>query len=158
MLDRFLDEATGLGGRLGVLLVQLAPKLAFDAEVAARFFDELHARIATPVALEPRNASWFAPEMDEWLARHRIARLAADPARVAGADEAGGWDGLVYYRWHGSPRIYSSSYGDAALAALRRRLDASRAAGADAWCIFDNTASGAAFGNALALTAPPENH
>jgi uncharacterized protein YecE (DUF72 family) len=153
MLDRFLDEVTGLGDRLGVLLVQLAPKLAFDAEVAGRFFGELHARIATPVALEPRNASWFAPEMDEWLARHRIARVAADPPRVAGADEAGGWDGLVYYRWHGSPRIYSSSYGDAALAGLRRRLDESSKRGAETWCIFDNTASGAAFRNALALNA-----
>jgi uncharacterized protein YecE (DUF72 family) len=142
---------TGLGGKLGVLLVQLPPNLAFDEQVADKFFKDLHARIATPVALEPRNASWFAPELNDWLAKRHVARVAADPARMEGAVEPGGWEGLVYYRWHGSPRIYYSKYDEAALAALRLRLDKSRQRGAEAWCIFDNTASGAAFGNALTL-------
>src|ERR1700733_604079 len=30
LLDRFVSEVTGLGDRLGVLLVQLPPQLAFD--------------------------------------------------------------------------------------------------------------------------------
>jgi uncharacterized protein YecE (DUF72 family) len=151
MLGRFLDEVTGLGDRLGVLLVQLPPKLAFDEQAAGRFFGDLRTRIATPVALEPRNASCFAQDMGEWLAEHRIARVAADPPRMPGAGEPGGWTGLAYYRWHGSPRIYYSRYDDAALAALRRRLD--EKVGAETWCIFDNTASGAAFGNARALAS-----
>jgi uncharacterized protein YecE (DUF72 family) len=75
MLDRFLDEVTGLGDRLGVLLVQLPPKLAFDEPAAGRFFADLQARIVTPVALEPRNASWFSPDLEGWLAQHRIARI-----------------------------------------------------------------------------------
>jgi uncharacterized protein YecE (DUF72 family) len=151
MLDRFVGEVAGLGDKLGVLLVQLPPKLAFDEQVAGRFFDGLRARIAAPVALELRNASWFAPDMDEWLAEHRIARVASDPARVPEAAEPGGWNGLVYYRWHGSPRTYYSKYDDAALTALQRRLDVSLRSNARAWCIFDNTASGSAFGNALIL-------
>lgn len=152
MLDRFLEEVTGLGDRLGILLVQLPPKLAFDEQTAGGFFDNLHARIATPVALEPRNVSWFAPGMDAWLAERKVVRAAADPAKIDGAGEPGGWSGLVYYRWHGSPRIYYSTYDDAALAALKLRLDQSLKTGAAAWCIFDNTASGAAFGNALTLS------
>jgi uncharacterized protein YecE (DUF72 family) len=153
MLDRFIAEVNGLGDKLGVLLVQLPPKLAFDEQIAGRFFQNLQARIATPIALEPRNASWFAPDMDAWLAAHRVARVAADPARVDGSEAPGGWDGLVYYRWHGAPKIYYSNYDDAALAALRLRLDKGVERGAQAWCIFDNTASGAAFGNALTLTS-----
>ena len=153
MLDRFIAEVTGLGEKLGVLLVQLPPKLSFDEQIAGRFFQSLQARIATPVALEPRNASWFAPGMDGWLAEHRVARVAADPARVDGAEAPGGWNGLVYYRWHGSPKIYYSNYDDTALAALRLRLDKSVERGAQAWCIFDNTASAAAFGNALTLAS-----
>jgi uncharacterized protein YecE (DUF72 family) len=75
MLDRFLDEVIGLGDRLGVLLLQLPPKLAFDEPAAGRFFADLQARIVTPVALEPRNASWFSPDLEGWLAQHRIARI-----------------------------------------------------------------------------------
>jgi uncharacterized protein YecE (DUF72 family) len=35
MLDRFIAEVTGLGDKLGVLLVQLPPKLAFDEHILA---------------------------------------------------------------------------------------------------------------------------
>ena len=33
----------------------------------------------------------------------RVARVAADPAKVPAAAEPGGWRGLAYYRLHGSP-------------------------------------------------------
>jgi uncharacterized protein YecE (DUF72 family) len=151
LLDRFLGEATGLGCKLGVLLVQLPPKSVFKKRIAGAFFRDLRARTSTNVALEPRHASWFAPDVDGWLAKRRIARVAADPARVAGAGEPGGWNKLAYYRWHGSPRMYYSDYSAAALAKLRRRLADDRARGASVWCIFDNTTSGAALGNALEL-------
>jgi uncharacterized protein YecE (DUF72 family) len=153
LLDRFVTEVTGLGDKLGVLLVQLPPKLKFEKRVADRFFRNLRQRFDVPVACEPRHASWFTAGIDDWLAERRIARVAADPAPVAGAGEPGGWNGLAYYRWHGSPRIYYSDYDDAALAALRKRLDAQRNQGVPTWCILDNTALGAALGNALALTA-----
>lgn len=150
LLDRFVDDVIGLGDKLGVLLVQLPPKSALSKRIADRFFRDLRARIDTDVVLEPRHASWFAPDVDDWLTNRRIARVAADPARIAGADEPGGWNRLAYYRWHGSPRIYYSDYGAAALKALKRRLE-HRARESSTWCIFDNTASGAALGNALTL-------
>jgi uncharacterized protein YecE (DUF72 family) len=152
LLDGFVAEVTGLGDRLGVLLVQLPPKFGFDRRVADRFFDDLRQRLDVPVACEPRHPSWFTPDVNEWLAERRIARVAADPAPVPDAGEPGGWNGLAYYRWHGSPRIYYSDYDEAALAALAKRLDAQRQHGIPAWCILDNTALGAALGNALALT------
>jgi uncharacterized protein YecE (DUF72 family) len=151
LLDRFVDEVTGLGDKLGALLVQLPPKSALSKRVADRFFRDLRVRIDTDVVLEPRHASWFAPDVDDWLAKRRVARVAADPARIAGAGEPGGWNKLAYYRWHGSPRIYYSDYGAAALAALKRRLEDNWSRASSVWCIFDNTASGAALGNALTL-------
>jgi uncharacterized protein YecE (DUF72 family) len=150
MLDRFVEEVTGLGDKLAVLLVQLPPRSALSKRIANGFFRALRARIDTDVVLEPRHASWFAPDVDDWLAKRRIARVAADPARVAGAGEPGGWSKLAYYRWHGSPRIYYSDYGAAALKGLKRRLE-DRARESSTWCIFDNTTSGAALGNALTL-------
>jgi len=103
LLDRFAAEVTGLGDKLAILLVQLPPKFVRDELVADRFLNDLRARLDVPVALEPRNASWFTPDADRWLAERRIARVAADPAKPDGAGEPGGWRGLAYYRQHGAP-------------------------------------------------------
>jgi uncharacterized protein YecE (DUF72 family) len=152
LLDRFAMEVTGLRDRLGILLVQLPPKAAFSEEVAERFFCELRSRFDAPIAIEPRHSSWFERAVNDWLAARQITRVAADPAPVSGANTPGGWDGIVYFRWHGSPNIYFSNYDAAALTALKRRLDQECSRGVPTWCIFDNTASGAALGNALMLT------
>jgi uncharacterized protein YecE (DUF72 family) len=55
-----------------------------------------------------------------------------------------------YLRLHGRPRVYYSSYSPQYLADLAADLKAA-ADGADAWCIFDNTASAAAWPNAIQL-------
>lgn len=149
MLAAFLEEARLLGDKLGPILVQMAPSHAFEPEVAAAFFAELRSQHDGPVACEPRHASWFEDEADGLLAEHRVARVAADPARHPKAGVPGGWPGLAYWRWHGSPRMYWSAYDEAALAGLAADMRAHPAA--DRWAIFDNTTSGAAAGDALTL-------
>ena len=150
-LDAFLAEVRGLGESLQCLLVQLPPSLAFEIPVADAFVTALRERHAGPVALEPRHASWFSPEVDAWLAGRRVARVLADPVRHDAGRVPGGWPGLVYLRLHGSPRVYYSSYDDAVLQALALRMREAADRGADVWCIFDNTAGQAAAGNALTL-------
>lgn len=148
-ITAFATETASLGGKRGAILVQLPPSLAFDAAVAAAFLDAVRPAVgATPVVCEPRHASWFAGEADALLARHRIARVAADPPPAPGADEPGGWPGLRYVRLHGSPRVYWSRYD---MATIARIGDTARASAADSWIVFDNTASGAAIENALEL-------
>jgi uncharacterized protein YecE (DUF72 family) len=149
-IDRFLQETSGLGSKLAVFLVQFPPGKAYDAEAARRLFDALQASTSVALAFEPRHPSWFSGEVDRWLAERRISRVAADPSRAEGADEPGGWRGLQYVRLHGSPRIYYSAYDKCFLRALGERLVA-MVATSDAWCIFDNTAQGAAMENALDL-------
>jgi uncharacterized protein YecE (DUF72 family) len=151
-LEAFLVEAGGLGDALAVLLVQLPPSLAFDPVVAGDFLAALRERWSGGVACEPRHASWFEPEAEALLVGHRVARVAADPAVVPAAAEPGGWSGLAYLRLHGSPRTYHSSYDPAALARLDARLrDLAGGEARQVWCMFDNTASGAALDNALAI-------
>ena len=150
LLDRFLDEVHGLGGKLGALLIQLPPHLGYDATTAARFLQALRCRTDASLVIEPRNADWFTPEAEALLVANSVARVAADPARVPDASEPGGWPGLVYWRLHGSPRIYYSDYEEAYLARLAIRIAASRKI--TTWCMFDNTAAGHALGNALAMT------
>ncbi len=149
LLDRFLLEVGGLGTKLGPLLVQLPPSLAFEPGVSDRFLEDLRGRVRGNIVCEPRHASWFTGVVEKRLADLRIARVAADPAPVAGAGEAGGWRGFSYYRLHGSPRIYHSRYSQEALVNTAKRIAESAAAGAETWCIFDNTASFAATGDAL---------
>ncbi len=150
-LDAFLAEVGHLREKLGCLLVQLPPSLAFDTAVAGAFFAALRDRFDGAVACEPRHLSWFTTEVDQRLAAQRIARVAADPARVPAAAEPGGWSGLRYHRLHGSPRMYYSPYPEDYLDRLAAQLTAEATAGAPAWCVFDNTAAGAATRNGLWL-------
>jgi uncharacterized protein YecE (DUF72 family) len=149
-LRHLLDETSGLGAKRGPLLVQLPPSHAFDARVVGRFFELVRRLHDGPVACEPRHPTWFTARVDRLLAEFRVARAAADPARVPAAAEPGGWSGLVYYRLHGSPRTYWSRYDDAFIAGLGQALRAGPA-DREAWCMFDNTASGAALENAFGL-------
>jgi uncharacterized protein YecE (DUF72 family) len=149
-VDRFLSEIRALGDKLGPLLVQLPPTLRFDAKVAQAFFTLLRARFSGDVVCEPRHASWFTDEAERMLLAAKVARVAADPAPVPAVGLPGGWPGLVYERLHGSPEMYISAYSDAELEALTQRLRAA-AQTVPTWCIFDNTALGAATANALDL-------
>lgn len=150
-MSRFADEIAGLGQRLGGVLVQLPPSLAFDARTANAFFAMLRRRTVAPVACEPRHASWFEPRVDAIWMRYDIARVAADPARIPEAAQPGGEGRWAYWRWHGSPRMYYDSYDDGRLSALAAALrDAARPKHVP-WCIFDNTAAGHAIANAARL-------
>lgn len=152
VLERFLEEVGGLGNKLGALLVQLPPSLAFDARVAARFLRGLRRRIDAPLACEPRHPSWGTRRAEDLLVDCAVTRVAADPAPWPGADEPGGWRGLAYFRWHGQPRKYYSNYDDGRLARLRQQLAVAAEEGAaELWSIFDNTVLGCALGNALAV-------
>lgn len=155
LLDAFLGEVVGLGERLGVVLVQLPPSFAYDETIATRFLAGLRKRLthAVEVACEPRHVSWFSTAADACLVEHRVARVVADPVIIPGGDQPGGWPGLRYHRLHGAPRVYYSSYGAADLEPLAMKLSEERQQCAARWCIFDNTASGAAAADALTLQA-----
>ena len=151
-LGRFLEELQPLRARLGPILIQLPPSLGFDPAAAEAFLTEWRTAFEGPTVLEPRHESWFGQEAAAMLEQARIARVAADPACCAVAREPGGWPGLAYWRWHGSPRMYSSAYPDDRLEALASAVR--RASGsAETWCIFDNTMHGAAIAHALRLEA-----
>jgi uncharacterized protein YecE (DUF72 family) len=142
-------ELEPLGEKLGPLLIQLPPSLAFDPAVATAFFATLRDIVPGALVCEPRHPSWFDADADRRLADLHVARAAADPARHPSAGSPGGWAGLAYWRLHGAPRMYFSSYDEPALQALARDLAAHPAP--EVWCMFDNTTSGAAAANALRL-------
>ena len=99
------------------------------------------------VACEARHSSWFADAATVALTAAGVTRVIADPAKGQSGDHVPTTD-AIYTRLHGSPRIYYSAYSPEYLAQLARDIQVHQAAGRQVWCVFDNTASGAATANA----------
>jgi uncharacterized protein YecE (DUF72 family) len=145
LIDQFAAEAGALGAKLGCVLVQLPPSLRLDLASAGRALQQLRQRFSCMLACEARHGSWFGDDASALLRQHGVTRVIADPPAgqpgpyVATSDDA-------YIRLHGSPRMYFSAYDEAYLHSVADWLQ-----GRNGWCIFDNTASGAAILNALQL-------
>jgi uncharacterized protein YecE (DUF72 family) len=150
-LHQFLQETTGLGKKLRVILVQTPASLAFDRAIATRFVKSLTEASTAQIALEPRHPSWFEPRAQATLSDLNVSRVAADPARCEGAGEPPDTASLIYYRLHGSPRMYYSAYTREYLANLSNQIQTLRKSSKEVWCLFDNTARHASWGNALSL-------
>jgi uncharacterized protein YecE (DUF72 family) len=148
-LKQFVHEIGGLGRKLGCVLVQLPPSLAYDPRTVETFFTAFRARYRGPMACEPRHPTWFTGAGDYRLEAHGVGRVGADPPCAKDGGEPSASTRVVYYRLHGSPDMYYSSYDATYLDRLVARL---RSFGrTPVWCIFDNTARGAATLNAMEL-------
>ncbi len=151
LTEKFLSEVAGLGDKLGAILVQIPPSLELDIDIATKFFEHLRSLHAGHIFIEPRHPSWFRPIATKMMYSLQLGRVAADPAVVPSAAEPGGVPGRVYFRLHGSPQPYISSYTSSYLDGLAFRLRMHARAGDTVWCVFDNTIRGAASSNALCV-------
>jgi uncharacterized protein YecE (DUF72 family) len=147
----FLTEVSGLGAKLGCILIQLPPSLALDVRTARSFFSLLRKHTQLPVACEPRHATWFTPKGAALMSEAGVSCVWAHPSPVDGIEPPDGDPGLLYIRLHGAPQVYYSSYDDEFIQGVALRMRTARENGAIAWCIFDNTARGEAVPNALTL-------
>ena len=147
-LARFLAESSNLGEKRGAYLFQFPPSFRFHRERVEAFCRLVRSATEIPVVVEPRHPDWFDDTAETLWETYRITRAAVDPAPVPEAAAPGGWKEVVYYRWHGSPKMYYSAYDDRALQRLAQEI---RRSPAEVWCIFDNTGAGAAVANALTL-------
>lgn len=145
-LDRFLTEVSYLNDKLGCLLLQLPPSLEFQPPME-RFFEYFRRSYHGNIALEVRHRDWLEPAAMDVIQATGMSLVDADPA-PAGLGVPGGQP-FLYLRLHGTPKTYYSAYTDLDLERYAARL----ARPITRWCIFDNTALGAAIGNALALQA-----
>jgi len=155
-LRETLNGIAHLEHKLGVLLVQLPPSLAFDPDVAGDFIQELREQHSGDIAWEPRHPSWSLDDAVEVLEKYEITRVFADPEPCPISDERRQrLEFFRYWRLHGTPEIYRSRYNPDTIENLARALRSSQK---PVWCIFDNTTFGFATENALELqrllTAP----
>lgn len=139
----FLEDISPLGEKRGPLLCQLPPSLRFDAASIATAFETMRRTDKGEIVIEVRHKSWRSDEAATLLREYSINRVLADPAPVWAAGDF--THPPRYIRLHGKPEIYYSSYTDEEICWFSKRLEP------DSWCVFDNTASGAAIENALSM-------
>lgn len=151
-VGHFIEECTGLGTKLAVVLVQLPPSLAFDGRVAAPFFAMLAQALPAGVgiACEPRHSTWTQTRAVELFERLNINRVGADPPVVASDGSPSEHGSCRYWRLHGAPRVYYSDYRKEELVRLAAQVRAF-VPGKPAFVVFDNTAAGCATANALSF-------
>lgn len=143
LFETFIEDIAPLGDKRGPLLCQLPPSLAFDADVLEPAFKMIRDADNGPIVIEPRHMSWASAKAQNLLEEYGIARVLADPAQVWQAKDFR--RPPKYVRLHGKPKIYFSSYTEEEIKSLSELL------APDSWCVFDNTASGAAIENALSM-------
>ena len=137
-----------LGRKLGPILWQFPPRLAFDpalfepflallpqnmeaaAELARRHDNRLEGRSWTECevegplrhAIEIRHDSFRSPEFIELLRHYKVALVCADTVEWPRLMDL--TSDFVYCRLHGSEELYVSGYDDDALDLWARRVDA----------------------------------
>ncbi|MEU8896454.1 DUF72 domain-containing protein [Nocardia sp. NPDC048505] len=177
LLSNFLASGVlALGPKLGPLLWQLPPNLAFDAELLGDFCARLPhstaaaAEIASrhdervdpawldaggdrPVrhALEVRHPSFDTPEFPALLRKYGVALVVADTAGKFPFLEETTAD-FTYVRLHGHEELYVSGYTDEGLDLWAAKIREWARHG-DVYAYFDNDAKVMAPRDALALRA-----
>ena len=144
---RFVERATGLGDRLGPVLLQLPPTLRADPDALEATLK--HFPAAIKVAVEPRHPSWWVDEVRRVLERHGAALCWADrhsrpvTPRWRTAD-------FGYLRLHEGRASPHPRYGRAALATWAERVGETFP-DAPCYVYFNNDPGGAAIVDAIAF-------
>jgi uncharacterized protein YecE (DUF72 family) len=142
-LERFFGAALLLKEKLGPVLFQLPPGLAFHESIFDGFCENLE-HYKHPCALEVRHTSWLADRVLARLEKRRIAFCISDTAGRYPYGEAVTAD-FVYIRLHGSQKLYVSEYTEEELHTWAQKI---RKWDKDTYVYFDNDFAGHAPKNA----------
>jgi uncharacterized protein YecE (DUF72 family) len=155
-VERLLRAATGLGGRLGPVLLQLPATMAADVAALDECLGEFArfpvAGRGVRVAVEFRHQSWWSGEARQVLERHGAALCWADRlGRPLGPLwRTAEWG---YLRFHEGAAQPWPRYGAQALHSWVERTATAWPAGADVFAYFNNDQTGAALYDAAAFAS-----
>ena len=160
-LERFLKRAAPMEKKLGVILIQLPPSLAFERRLFLKFLEDINVvrkrTFAFRAALEPRHQSWLKPRNHEVVAHElrklKIALVFAHSAKIVSykpSDENTLTD-LVYIRFHGPSEFGASRYGPRRLRPWASRMVSWDKHGSTVFAYFNNDQHGHAIHDARTL-------
>ncbi|MCA1840664.1 MAG: DUF72 domain-containing protein [Actinomycetota bacterium] len=132
-VETFVGRARILGEKLGTVLFQLPPNLAFEKEVLAKFLGALPPGIR--YAMEFRHASWNEPDVDILLKEHAVARCGADTEETP-VDEVPITARHVYLR------LRRLEYEEEALDLWTKKVSDILSRGHDVYCYFKHEGGG----------------
>lgn len=159
-LERFLNNATGLDKKLGVILIQLPPNIKYEEERLEKFFDDLNEITPTlpfrpRFALEPRNKSFMENREDliKILKKQKIALVFPHSAKIPSfpAEDENVISDFVYARFHGPSEFAASRYGKELLMPWAEKMVHWLNRGLDVYAYFNNDSNGHAIHDARDL-------
>jgi uncharacterized protein YecE (DUF72 family) len=140
-VKRLLESCTGLGDRLGPILVQLPPSMKADADRLDACLREFPRDVR--VAVEPRHDTWWTDEIRLLLEKHSAALTWSDRLGkpVAPTWRTTDWG---YVRLHQGREAFPPEYTPAVLRRWRARIADAWSASDDVFVYFNNDPGAAA--------------
>jgi uncharacterized protein YecE (DUF72 family) len=152
-LERFFSVFAPMQQKMGPVLLQLPPSLAFDREVAGRLFPLLKKDYAAySFALEIRHKSWLEAEPLGLLEQYAIPLVLSESGnRFPYMEKVTARS--IYIRFHGPNGRYNTSYDEKTLRQFAVLFRQWLGQGHELWIFFNNDFYGFAIQNALRLEA-----
>jgi uncharacterized protein YecE (DUF72 family) len=144
-VHRFMENASGLGRKLGPLLIQLPPRFGVNLDLLEGALERIPR--AVRVAVEFRDESWFVDQTRALLERRGVALCLADsPRRKQPAWRTAGWGFVRFHEGRGS---HPPGYAPSVLDRWAGRLAEMYPHGEDVYVYFNNDARGYAIRDAV---------
>jgi uncharacterized protein YecE (DUF72 family) len=145
--DNFYQQVSkGLKDKLGTVLFQLHPQITYTKENLERILNTLDAGFVN--VLEFRHESWWCDPVYKALREHHIGFCSISYPGLP--DDVIKTSPVVYYRFHGVPHLYLSSYSDKSLNNVYEKIHSLRGVH-DVYCYFNNDIEVAAVYNGKSL-------
>jgi uncharacterized protein YecE (DUF72 family) len=118
-LTDFFKLISPLGKKLAAVIVQLPPGLQADKDRLQHLLDQVNriervSGMSFPIAMEYRHGSWFNDEIFQLMREHNTANVInSSPDRWPASKAVTA--NFAYVRFHGSTKLYASSYSNAEL-------------------------------------------
>ncbi|HEY0743972.1 MAG TPA: DUF72 domain-containing protein [Chryseosolibacter sp.] len=145
--NRFYDTIReGLRSKLGTVLFQLHPRMEYSTEGLDRILQTLDPAFAN--VLEFRHASWWNDSVKNTLKDHNITFCGISYPELP--EDVVKTSPVMYYRFHGIPKLYLSSYSETKLRLVADKIQAARNV-EEVYCYFNNDIDVAAVRNAKTL-------
>lgn len=147
MLGDFYGTITeGLKEKVGCVLFQMPPRMAYKEETLERILDSLDPSFNN--VLEFRHESWWNAEVYKKLSKQNVTFCGMSHPQLP--DDVVQNTSIVYFRFHGVPHLYWSKYEFAALKKVADEIEGNKKTKA-AFIYFNNDADVAAIDDALAM-------
>lgn len=143
--DFYLAVSTGLKEKLACVLFQFPPKFSFTEERLALLINLLDPNFTNVV--EFRHQTWWDENVYATLAAHNII-FCGQSYPAALPDEVIKNDDTIYYRFHGKPVLYKSTYPANEILAFKNQIPPDTK---QAFIYFNNTWGTGALTNANEL-------